>query len=121
MTAAEFRLIVDSKFRHVRTCRGRVKEFAADRGLRPRTVNAWYYGERAVPDYIARSLRPGKNGSAQLNAAVNLIAAELDRLANHVAAVEKMCVTCEPGGSCHDGSCPLRSVSPLRLVERRLA
>ena len=121
MTAAEFRLILDSRHRHIRTVSGRVREFADDRGFRARTVNAWYYGERPIPDYVARSLRPGKNGTPQLNAAVNLIAAELDRLSAHVSAVERMCVTCEPGGTCHDGKCPLRGVSPLRLSERRVA
>ena len=118
MQAAEFRMIVDSKYRHIRTVSGRVAEYAADRGHRKRTVCSWYYGERPIPDYVARSLRPPKGGNAQLNAAMSLVALELDRLAAHVSAVERFCVSCEPGGTCHDAKCPLRPVSPLRVRER---
>ena len=118
MTAAEFRLIVDSRYRHVGKAIGRVSEFAAERGLKRRTALSWYYGERPIPDYIARSLRPPKGQNAQLNAAMSLLSAELDRLSAHVSAVERMCVACEPGGTCHDRTCPLRPVSPLRLRER---
>ena len=118
MTAAELRLIVDSKYRHVRPTHARVAEFAADRGLKKRTALSWYYGERPVPDYVARSLRPPRGENAQLNAALSLLSAELDRLSAHVSAVERMCVACEPEGTCHDSSCPLRPVSPLRVRER---
>lgn len=118
MTAAEFRLRVDREYRAIRHARHRIREWAAEHGVNPRTALSWYYGERPIPDYIERAMRPVRHGSVQLNAAVSLIAAELDRLALHVAAVERMCVACEPDGICHDASCPLRPVSPLRLVAR---
>lgn len=37
-------------------------------------------------------------------------------LDDHRNAVAAMCAVCEPEGRCHDGECPLRSVSPLPLV-----
>ena len=36
-------------------------------------------------------------------------------------AVGKFCRQCEPGGVCHDGTCPLRSVSPIPLFSKSQA
>lgn len=38
------------------------------------------------------------------------------RLQDHRAAVEAMCMSCEPEGMCHQDDCPLRTVSPLPLM-----
>lgn len=36
-------------------------------------------------------------------------------------AIDAMCKSCEPEGTCHDGSCALRPYSPLLVVYRRTA
>ncbi len=123
MTAEEFQAWV-GRWSAQRTTLGRVREVASSFGWGYRRVRSWYYGERAVPDHIAAIIRPIRltqkaSTAYQKNAALLIVGAELDRLSDHVSAVERMCRDCEPAGECKTPDCPLRSVSPMPLARKR--
>ncbi len=77
-----------------------------------------------LADTRARRAAEGDDTGKQLRAAKDLwqeaermLTAQVDE---HRDAVDRMCRQCEPEGVCQTYDCPLRSVSPLPLNDRRI-
>jgi hypothetical protein len=66
---------------------------------------------------IRHALAPRTPLRARFTALKADLAATTDQLANHKISVIDMCHFCEPAGYCRTPSCPLRPVSPLKLLD----